>query len=53
VVQGIRLVKLEFSVVEDPGRRLPERALTFAFWIRIRDVIVLWRGSGRRQVSWT
>ena len=27
----VHLVNLDFSVAEDPGRRLPERALTFAF----------------------
>jgi hypothetical protein len=47
----VRLVNLEFSVAEDPGRRLPQRALTFALRFRIGDVIVLQRSSGRRRVS--
>ncbi len=44
----VHLVNLDFSVAEDPGRRLPQRTLIFAFRFRIRDVIVLRRGSGRR-----
>ncbi len=45
------LVDLEISVAEDPGRRLPQRALTYALRFRFRDVIVRWWGSGRRWVS--
>ena len=44
-----RLVNLEFPVAEDPGRRLPQRALTFV--LLFREVTVLRRGSGRRRVS--
>jgi hypothetical protein len=32
----VRLVNLEFSVAEDPGRRLPQRAVFFAFQFRIQ-----------------
>ena len=45
----VRLVNLEFSVAEDPGRRLPQRALTFV--LRFIDVTVLRWGSGGRRVS--
>ena len=45
----VRLVNLEFSVAVDPGRRLPQRALTFV--LQVIDVTVLWWGSGRRRVS--
>ena len=44
-----RLVNLEFPVAEDPGRRLPQRALTFV--LRFSEVTVLRWGSGRRRVS--
>ena len=37
----VRLVNLEFSVAEDPGRRLPQRALTFDLRFRFRDVTVI------------
>ncbi len=47
----VRRVNLELFVVEDPGRRrLPQRALTFALRFRVRDVIILRCGSGRRWV---
>ena len=45
----VRLVNLEFSSAEDPGRRLPQRALTFV--LLFRDVAVLRWGSWRRRVS--
>jgi len=45
----VRLVNLEFPVAEDPGRRLPQRALTFV--LRFGEVAVLRWGSGRRRVS--
>ena len=45
----VRLVNLEFSVAEDPGRRLPQRALTFV--LLFIDVTVLRWGSGGRRVS--
>ena len=43
------LVNLEFSVAEDPGRRLQKRALTFV--LLFIDVTALRWGSGRRRVS--
>ena len=42
-----RLGNLEFSVAEDPGRRLPQRALTFV--LLFIDVAVRRWGSGRRR----
>ena len=45
----VRLVNLEFPVAEDPGRRLPQRVLTFV--LRFGEVAVLRWGSGRRRVS--
>ena len=45
----VRLGNLEFSVAEDPGRRLPQRALTFV--LLFINVTVLQWGSGRRRVS--
>ena len=45
----VRLVNLEFPVAEDPGRRLPQRALTFV--LRFSEVTVLRWGSRRRRVS--
>ena len=45
----VRLVNLEFPVAEDPGRRLPQRALTFV--LRFSEVAVLRWGCGRRRAS--
>ena len=44
----VRLGNFEFSVAEDPGRRLPQRALTFV--LLFIDVTVLRWGSGRSRV---
>ena len=45
----VRLGNLEFSVAEDPDRRLPQRALTFV--LLFIDVTVLRWGSWRSRVS--